>query len=634
LWVLLLVLALSGAVAQDGVSSAAASRTRYLGELGIIPTSREIVVEEIVNYHRHNIGRPKAGEAVHMDVRWGNGVSTREAVLQVGFSTALANDRQELRPLNLALVIDKSGSMAAADKMSRVKAALSTLVSRLRPTDILSITVFDSTAQVLLPAQEVLNPGRIKEIIAGIQPGSSTNIHAGLMLGYQEAAKNVRKDRTNRVILLTDGIANQGVTEPASIAKDSLTYNDRGIDLSTIGVGADLNKDLLRELAKSGRGLFHFVADTGDIQKVFVSELQSLISPVATDPNLRIELGKGLRIAHVYGYEPKVSGNAVDIKLDNMNSGLTQVVLVRVKAIDAELGSVPVTTRLTYYDLEQKKQVVKTEKTSLKLNANGTVAAMKDPEVRKNVTIATVAQAIRDMAAACEADKFREAELILTRAVGSAREHYPSQDDPDIKRTLATAERYVDVLRKRNAQEEPIGSEGPNLIPNGDFSQGNTGFVSGLNYVAPAYNALWPASYTVAPSFTQPAHLHRLISAHPYTSPERTNREQVMYANAGGTDTLVMWTATVKCEPNTTYRISFHGISLTPGQEWIPTYEIQVNGDRSLGQQPGAGVYNEISRTWHSGNSRVATVSIVKMPMRHTAGLVAIAAIKMVKSDR
>src|SRR5262245_11102494 len=260
------------ALAQAGVSSAAAARTRYMSELGQIPTSREVAVEEFINYHQHQIGRPRVGEAVAMDLRWGNdrlsGVNG-EAILQIGFSTALANDRQDLRPVNLALVIDKCGSMADVDKMSRVKSALLTLVSQLRDTDMLSIVVFDTEAQVLLPAQRLGDRRTVRRLIGEIEPDGSTNMHAGLMLGYREARKNYRKDATNRVILLTDGIANQGVIAPEKIARDSLRFNDEGIDLSTIGVGLDLNKDLLRQLAKSGRGLFHFVEDGEDIEKVF-----------------------------------------------------------------------------------------------------------------------------------------------------------------------------------------------------------------------------------------------------------------------------------------------------------------------------------------------------------------------------
>src|SRR4051812_46436322 len=165
----LLFCALTGnALAQAGASSAADSRTRYLSEAGLIPASREVAVEEIINYRRHQIGLPKAGEAVALDVRWGNdqvSATGREAVLQVGFTTALANDRRELRPLNLALVIDKSGSMADADKISRVKEALLTMVSQLRETDILSIVVFDSEAQVLLPARPIGDKEAVKQLI-------------------------------------------------------------------------------------------------------------------------------------------------------------------------------------------------------------------------------------------------------------------------------------------------------------------------------------------------------------------------------------------------------------------------------------------------------------------------------------
>src|SRR5918911_4917824 len=137
------------------------------------------------------------------------------------------------------------------------------------------------------------------------------------MLGYQEALKNYRKDATNRVVLLTDGIANQGVTNPAQIAQDSLSFNDRGVDLSTIGVGLDLNKDLLRQLAKSGRGLFHFVADAQDIDKVFLKEVQSLVAPVASEPNLEVEYDHRLELAQVYGYEPERTPGGLKIKLDN-----------------------------------------------------------------------------------------------------------------------------------------------------------------------------------------------------------------------------------------------------------------------------------------------------------------------------
>jgi Ca-activated chloride channel homolog len=453
---LFLFLALTDAVpAQQGRSTASAARTRYLSETGLIPSSREVAVEDFINYHRHEIGRPKAGEAIALDVRWGNDRAFGagyEAILQVGFSTAMANDREQLRPINLALVIDKSGSMADSDKISRVKSALLALVTRLRDVDVLSIVVFDSDAQVLLPARRVTDRGFVRQLIQRIAPGGATNIHAGLMLGYQEARKNYRRDATNRVILLTDGIANRGETAPEKIAQDSLRFNDEGIDLATIGVGLDLNKDLLSQLAQSGRGLFHFVSDAQDIEKVFIDELQSLISPVAYEPNLEIDYDSDLELMQIYGYQPELRKNGVTLKLDNMNHGLTEVVLLRFRL--AGRRAIPsrllVKVRFTYYDLEQKKQIIKTQDSFLKNGSPGDL--LKDPEVGKNFSIALLAQAIRDMAVACEARRFHEAESMLTAAIDRTYRFYPHLEDPDIKRTLSIAQKYQDNLRKYNRQ--------------------------------------------------------------------------------------------------------------------------------------------------------------------------------------
>ena len=453
--IVLLVLPCIG-TAQDGTSTASAARTRYLGSLGVIPASREIQVEDFVNYHRHEIGRPRAGEAVGLDVRWTSDVASEGSVfLQVGLSTALLNDRQDRKPVNLALVIDKSGSMAETNKMSRVKAALLTLLGKLRETDVLSIVVFDSEARVLLPATRLTNKQAVKNAIRGIQPGGFTNIEAGLSLGYEEALKHYQKNATNRVILLTDGITNRGVTDPGQIAKGSVTYNDRGIDLSTIGVGQDLNHDLLSTLASSGRGLFHFVANAQDIEKVFSKEVQSLLSPVAVQPKVELEFPHGFQIEKVYGYSPKIHGSKVSIRLDNMNSGMTEIVLIRFKpkTETRRTSRVKVKVKLTYYDLDLKKQVTKTEETYVSFDNR----ALVDSSVAKNAMIAVLAQAIRDMAESYEAGRTHEAERKISKAISAAHHRYPHMEDADIKRTLEIAEKYRRALRRNNQHRDHDG---------------------------------------------------------------------------------------------------------------------------------------------------------------------------------
>lgn len=456
---LFLLLTINSAFAQDGVSSAAASRSRYLAEAGMLPESRSVAVEEFVNYYRHRIATPKAGESVAVDLRWGSermirsARNTREAAFQVGFATPATNDRTDLRPLNLVIVVDRSGSMTAEDKMSRVKQSLLTMIKGLRPTDLLAIVTFESSAQVLLPSAPLGDGTAARNAIQSIEPDGSTNLHGGLMLGYKEAARNFKEGATNRVILLTDGIANVGVTNAQQIVTESKTYNERGIDLSTIGVGLDLDKDLLRDLARGGRGLFHFVADVQDVEKVFVKELQSLVSPVARRVRVEIDYDPELEPTHLYGYEPQYSTNRATLNLDDMNQGLTEVVLMnfRLKNESTRRANLPVRVRLSYYDVVRKREVMKEMTTEITTRATATGSEMlQDAEVRKNFTVAEMAQAVRDMATEWEAKRYREAERLVANALAAAKRRYPNMEDRDIFYTYDILQKYGEAIKKHN----------------------------------------------------------------------------------------------------------------------------------------------------------------------------------------
>lgn len=459
------------AAAQESASSASVARSRAIAganarssaspvyggrsyePVRVFTPPDEVAVEEFVNYHRHRLPLPKAGQAVAMDVRFGNdrySTVDRRSVLQIGFTTANFGERADLRPLNLALVIDKSGSMADGDKMSRVKQSLHTMVGKLRPDDIVSIVVFDTDAEVLYPSARIGNGDDLRRAIDCIQPNGSTNLHAGLMLGYKEAGKNFQKDATNRVILLTDGIANVGVTQPSRIAAESSEFNDQGIDLSTVGVGLDLNNDLLRTLARSGRGLYHFVSDYRDIEKVFSNEVQSLISSVAKRVEVAVEPAAGMEIDRVYGYSPKRSGNAVSIPLDDMNNGLTQVVLMDLKIRAGVGNSLPVKVRLTYFDSQRKRRAEQVQEISVAPSDGEHCNLLADPEVRKNHTIGELAQSLFEMKNAAEARNYGRAATLLDASVSETYRRYPNMEDGDVKFMLDIVEGYRRDLRAFN----------------------------------------------------------------------------------------------------------------------------------------------------------------------------------------
>ena len=426
----------------------------YAVPVAVPKLPEEVAVEEFVNYHKHRLPLPKVGQAVALDTRWGNGEVARlqrEAVLQIGFTTAEADERTDLRPLNLVLVIDKSGSMADEDKMSRVKQGLNAMLTKLRATDIVSIVAFDTTAQVLYPASAVDNGAGLRYAIDCLVPGGSTNLHSGLMLGYAEAKKHFRAGATNRVILLTDGIANQGVTDPSRIAYESAGYNGQGIDLSTIGVGLDLNNDLLRTLARSGRGLYHFISDYRDINKVFINEVQSLVSSVAKNVQVRIEYGPGLQVAKIYGYTPQYGNGHVTIPLDDMNNGLTQVVMAKVRA-DSFRGSMPVKVRLTYYDVRRKCVVEEVQDLRLEASERESCDPLVDLEVKKNTTIAELADSLFQMTQFARRGNYLQAQSVLDASIATANTRYPYKEDEDIRFILEIIDGYRRDLQVYNQQ--------------------------------------------------------------------------------------------------------------------------------------------------------------------------------------
>ena len=428
-------------------SSYPAARSSYPGYNSPAPVFRipdEVAVEEFVNYHKHRLPLPKSGQAVAMDTRWGNAEIAplqREAVLQIGFTTGEVDERTDLRPLNLVFVIDKSGSMADADKMSRVKESLRTMLGKLRANDVVSIVAFDTNAFVAYPARPIGAGDELRYAIDCLTPGGATNIHEGLMLGYAEAKKHFSAGATNRVILLTDGIANEGVTEPNRIAHDSAKYNGQGIDLSTIGVGLDLNNDLLRTLARSGRGLYHFISDYKDINKVFVTEVQSLISSVAKNVQVRIEYGPGLRVSKIYGYTPQFGNGQVTLALDDMNNGLTQVVMAKFRAHSVR-STLPVKVRLSYYDVRRKCVVEEVQELRLVPSERDSCDPLVDLEVKKNQTIAELADSLFQMTTYARAGNYSLAQNVLDASVATAQTRYPYMEDEDIRFIFDIVEGY------------------------------------------------------------------------------------------------------------------------------------------------------------------------------------------------
>jgi hypothetical protein len=290
-------------------------------------------------------------------------------------------------------------------------------------------------------------------VIQGLRPEGYTNLHGGLMLGYAEVDRHLGDAANHRVILLTDGLANRGTIDAETIAADSHKHNRRGVDLSTIGFGTDVNHSLLEQLARSGRGLFHFVADGADIEKVFVEEAQSLMGIIGRNAQVVIEPSPGLEVVQVYGYPPRQTEAGLVIDPEDFNQGMTAVLIARVRRTAAAFDEVEgasrrlsVGVRVSYDEARSGRRV--TERASTAFLDPSLGSGQVDQVVRKNFAIALMAQAMHDMAVHAAAKRYARADEVLARAERFVRRHYPKTDDPDLVQNRGMIDKYRATLSR------------------------------------------------------------------------------------------------------------------------------------------------------------------------------------------
>lgn len=255
-----------------------------------------------------------------------------------------------VRPrMNLSVVIDRSGSMSG-DKIRNAKKAAKHIVDNLTEGDYLSIIIYDQQVSTLHHQSHVNNKEAIKRKIDGIQDRGSTNLMGGAMRGYDEVNKYYKSGYVNRVLLLSDGLANEGITDPGHIKRIVQgKFREENIAISTFGVGNDYNEDLMTAMAESGNGNYYFIEKPSAIASIFKKELNGLMEVVAQNTMLNIALPASVIVEKVYGYSHTQKGNQVSVKLNDIFSKETKGILIRYRVNQNNMpNQINFTTSLSY----------------------------------------------------------------------------------------------------------------------------------------------------------------------------------------------------------------------------------------------------------------------------------------------
>ncbi len=229
--------------------------------------------------------------------------------------------------LNLGLVLDRSGSMASSNKLDFAREAAIFAVQQLLPTDRVSIVSFDDTVKTLVTNTLAEDKNRLVAVINGIHTGGGTALHDGWQEGAEQVVGQLIVGGLNRVLLLSDGLANVGKSNPDDIATDVHRMSKDGVSTTTLGLGNDYNEDLLEAMARSGDGNYYYVENPNQLHTIFLCELQELMATIGHGVTLQIETQSGVTVADVLNDLDKTPDDK--LKLANLVMGMPILVLIR-----------------------------------------------------------------------------------------------------------------------------------------------------------------------------------------------------------------------------------------------------------------------------------------------------------------
>ena len=339
------------------------------------------------------------------------------AYLQLTVTTANVGVQSKRKPMNLSIVLDRSGSMGDERKMDYAKKAFASLIDQLKPNDVLSVVIYDDVIDVLRRAKRVgSNKFEIKRLIDEVYPRGSTNLGGGLLEGLRQAEKNAGRRYVNRVVLLSDGLANVGMTSPEELNRVAKDYRRQSISITTMGVGLDYNENLMMGLAESGGGNYYFIERPNNLASIVRKEFDMISSVLAQNAYIHIKLGKGVLVNDIVGCEYRNESGSYIVPVGDLYANGRREFTVEL-TIPGGTGSLEVARGELKYDAAGISKEYPTFATNVKYTRDYVeVEKHRNIEVQAKADVAVSTRKVEQAMKAMDEGDMKAAEMHLNEA--------------------------------------------------------------------------------------------------------------------------------------------------------------------------------------------------------------------------
>lgn len=323
---------------------------RSLLDQGFRPPPASIRTEEWVNAMEYDDPAPTDADlGIHAEPGMAPGLDDGTQLVRVAVSAreVVAAERPRV---NVTMVVDRSGSMDIRNRLGLVQSSLALLADRLAGDDTVSVVSFEDRARPILGPTPVRDTDKILDAIEDLRPGGSTNLEAGLRLGYEQAREGFDENAVNLVVLASDGVANVGDTGPGSLSEKIAEEGREGIHLVTVGYGmGNYNDHLMEQLADLGDGFYSYVDTYAEAEQLFAAELTTTLTPVAAEARTQVAFDPDVVTSYrLVGYDNRALADEdfEDLSVDagELGAGHRATALYEVRLADGVEPGTPVGT--------------------------------------------------------------------------------------------------------------------------------------------------------------------------------------------------------------------------------------------------------------------------------------------------